>query len=164
MSMIDADILQLLYVEHSLSIRAAAAALGVAPRTVYGAMIQHGIARRRAGRPCVSGIAPRPLDAAAVRRLYQDERRSLRAIAAALGVSLRAVRAALAGADPPRPAPPPSAVCAETLRRLYLDEGRTIAEIAAATGASPSAVRAQLVRAAIPLRPRGPRPTESGAR
>src|SRR5690242_1753485 len=101
--MLDEGTLRRLYLEEQRSIRDIAALLEMPTRTVYDALIRYRIPRRpaafRGARPPDSEAS---LDEAALRHLYIEEERSIRAIAEHLDVSTRAVYEALIRYDIPR--------------------------------------------------------------
>lgn len=169
--MIDETTLRQLYLAEQRSIRAIAETTHVPVQTVRELLGRYGIPRRPAGfQPAPDQPDERSFDQAALRRLYLDERRSIRDIAAQYRISTRSVYDALVRYRIPRrsggyrrPAPradaqlEPAALDEATLRRLYEQEGETIAAIAAALACPPSRVRDALVRYRIPRRRRGRR-------
>ena len=166
--MLDEQRLRQLYLMEEQSIRAIAASERVSVRTIYNALIHYHIPRRSPGFRSAQAQRPdRLIDEAELRRLYLDEQRSIRAIAAHLHVSTRVVYDSLMAYQIPRrvgggrgsPAP---VLVLETgtldepiLRRLYQHEGRSIVDIAAALQCSPSRIRSALVRWGIERRRRG---------
>src|SRR4029078_4447778 len=90
--MFDESTLWRLYLEEQRSIRTIATLEGVSTRMVYDALIRHRIPRRPAGFRHVQVQLDHPvLDQAALRRLYLEEKRSIRAIASLAQVSTRKV-------------------------------------------------------------------------
>ncbi|HNP71863.1 MAG TPA: hypothetical protein PKK15_12160 [Kouleothrix sp.] len=96
---LDEAMLRRWYLEEERSIRAIADLAQVSTRVVYEALIRYGIPRRTAGqRPAgvAAGALPSaPIDEPTLRRLYEQEGRSIAAIAAALACSPARVRRAL---------------------------------------------------------------------
>lgn len=166
--MIDEDRLQQLYIAEQRSIRDIAALEHMPTRAIYDALIRYNIPRRPAGfhkkhlQPTTASF-----DEATLRRLYLDEERSIRDIAALYQVSTRAVYDALIHHRIPRrktgqQRPEPSVITfgnsvldKATLQRLYQEDGQSIAAIAASVTCAPSRIRSALVRWGIARRPRG---------
>lgn len=172
--MLDEVTLRHLYLEEQRSIRAIAELEHVPTRTVYDALIRYRIPRRPSGfhhKRLLPTSAP--FDEATLRRLYLEEERSIRDIAALYQVSTRMVYDALSRHRIPRRTvghrrPTPSAIAfgnrlldKATLQRLYREEGLSIAAIAEANRCPPSRVRNALVRWGIARRRRG-RPGRRG--
>jgi predicted DNA-binding protein YlxM (UPF0122 family) len=166
--MLDEQRLRQLYLVEEQSIRAIAASERVSVRTVYDALMHYHIPRRSPGfRAVQTQPSDRMIDEAELRRLYLDEQRSIRAIAAKIGVSTRVVYDSLMAYRIPRRTSggrgslaPPLMLAAGTLdepilRRLYQHEGRSIVDIAATLQCSPSCIRSALVRWGIERRRRG---------
>jgi hypothetical protein len=105
------------------------------------------------------------LDEMTLRRMYHEERLSIRAIADALGLNYRTIYDALMRWKIPRRPRglrtiyhvPTFAFDEATLRHLYLDAGHTIKEIAVTFQVAPSAVWSAMEYWQIPRRRRGPR-------
>jgi predicted DNA-binding protein YlxM (UPF0122 family) len=168
--LIDEDRLLQLYVAEQRSIRDIAAIEHVSTRAIYDALIHYDIPRRPAGfqnkRPQPKHT---PFNEAALRRLYLEEERSIRNIAALYEVSTRSVYDALSNyriprrkAGQQRPAPNVitfgnSVLDKATLQRLYQEDGQSIAAIAASIACAPSRIRNALVRWDIARRRRGRR-------
>jgi len=168
--MLDEVTLRYLYLEEQQSIRAIAALAHVPTRTVYTALIRYRIPRRPAGfRGVRAEAADDSLSEATLRRLYLEEERSIRDIAALYQVSTRKVYDAMRRYRIPRrtaghrrPTLPTQSRTDEffdeaTLQRLYTEEGQSIAAIAAAVACPPSRIRNALIRWDIPRRRRGRR-------
>ena len=167
--MIDEATLRHLYLHEQRSIRAIATITQVPVHVVRDLLRQYHIPRRTAGfQP--THPAPPTLDEATLRRMYQQDMRSIREIAAALELSTRSIYDALVRYRIPRRSGgyrrPVAAVVAPeqqnalseaTLRRLYEQEGESIAAIAQSFGCPPSRVRDAMVRWGIPRRRRGRR-------
>jgi predicted DNA-binding protein YlxM (UPF0122 family) len=166
--MLDESTLWRLYMEEQRSIRAIARLQGVSTRAVYDALIRHRIPRRPAGFRHTQMQLDHPvLDQAALRKLYLEEKRSIRTIAALTYVSTRKVYDLLRRYHIPRRSvgqqhtTPSSILVAHgsldelMLRRMYEEEGQTIAAIAVAAQCSPSRIRNALVRWGIERRRRG---------
>jgi hypothetical protein len=166
--MLDESTLRQLYLEHQRSIRDIAALEHVPTRTVYDALIHYRIPRRRSGFRSNYLPPANPLfDEATLRRLYLEEQRSIRDIAALYQVSTRMVYDAMSRYRIPRrtagqrrPAPLVIQVAngvldEATLRRMYEEEGQSIAAIAAAVACTPARIRNALVRWGIERRRRG---------
>jgi transposase-like protein len=170
MTLIDETRLRHLYLDEQQSIRAIAALEGVPTRLVYDALIRYRIPRRRSG----FRSAPAPpdnslFDEAELRRLYHEEQRSVRDIAALFNISTRMVYDAMSRYRIPRrtagqrrAAPLVIAVADGTLdeaalRRMYEEEGQSIAAIAAAAACTPARIRNALIRWGIARRRRGRR-------
>jgi predicted DNA-binding protein YlxM (UPF0122 family) len=86
------------YLDEERSIRAIAELAQVSTRAVYEALIAYGIPRRSGGqRPSEEAevVEASGVDEVALRRLYEDEGRSIAAIAAALACSPSRIRSAL---------------------------------------------------------------------
>ena len=168
--MIDEDKLQLLYVAEQRSIRDIAAIEQVSTRIIYDALTRYRIPRRPAGFH-KKHIQPAtlPFNEPTLRRLYLDEERSIRDIAALYTVSTRMVYDALSHYRIPRrktgpQRPAPSVITLgnrvldkATLQRLYQEDGQTIAAIAASLGCAPARIRKALMRWGIARRRRGRR-------
>jgi hypothetical protein len=88
--------LHALYVTQGLTIEQIAAQERVGPMTVWHALIDHDIPRRPHGRP-----VPPPPPALELRRLYAEERRPIRQLAAHFGVSYTTMRQRLHAAGIP---------------------------------------------------------------
>jgi predicted DNA-binding protein YlxM (UPF0122 family) len=169
--MLDETMLRRLYLEEQRSIREIAQLEHIPTRTVYDALIYYRIPRRASGfrSPRVQP-ASAPLDESTLRRLYLDEERSIRNIAALYQVSTRMVYDGLSRYRIPRRTTGhrrPSAAVIDladgsideaTLRRLYEEEGQSIAAIAASVACAPSRIRNALVRWDIARRSRGRQP------
>lgn len=168
--MLDEATLRRLYLEEQRSIRAIATREGIAAQSVHDALVRYEIPRRTSGFATLSRKAKHnQLDETTLRRLYIEERLTIRAIADLSNVSTRIVYDALSRYRIPRRvrgyrAEPANAIEVEggwldklTLQRLYINEGRPIAEIAATVRSSPSRIRNALVRWDIPRRRRGRR-------
>lgn len=85
------EILQDLYVEKQMTGTAMAATLGVPPTVLYRWLARAGIAKRRAG--MAKGYKVRAYPGAdEIRRLYLDERKSIRQMARSLGATPTTVR------------------------------------------------------------------------
>jgi predicted DNA-binding protein YlxM (UPF0122 family) len=166
--MLDESTLWRLYVEEQRSIRAIARLETVSTRAVYNALIRHRIPRRPAGFRRVQVQLDHPVfDQAALRKLYLEEKRSIRAIATLAQVSTRKVYDLLRQYHIPRRSmgyqhPANSFIHVAhgfldeaTLRRMYEEEGQSIAAIAATIKCSPSRIRNALVRWGIGRRRRG---------
>jgi predicted DNA-binding protein YlxM (UPF0122 family) len=166
--MIDEDRLQELYVAEQRSIRDIAALEHMSTRAVYDVLVRYSIPRRPAGfhnKPIQP--APASFNEANLRRLYLDEERSIRNIAALYQVSARMVHDALNRYRIPRrragqQRPVPSVITfgdsvldKATLQRLYQEDGQSIAAIASSVACAPSRIRNALVRWDIPRRRRG---------
>jgi predicted DNA-binding protein YlxM (UPF0122 family) len=167
--MIDEGRLKQLYIVEQRSIREIAAVEQVPTRTVYDALMHYRIPRRPAGfQNKHPQPTPMPFNETALRRLYLDEERSIRDIAALCEVSTRVVYDALSRCYIPRRAtgqrrPAPDAIAfgdnvldKAALQRLY-EDGQTIAAIAAMLACPPSRIRNALVRWGIARRRRGRR-------
>jgi predicted DNA-binding protein YlxM (UPF0122 family) len=166
--MLDESELRHLYLEEQRSIRNIATLLQVSTHTIYSALISYHIPRRASGFrwPRDQSITA-PFDEATLRRLYLDEERSIRNIAARYQVSTRMVYEALGRYGIPRRTTghrrPSAMVIAvtdgsideATLRRMYEEDGQSIAAIAASVSCAPSRIRNALVRWGIPRRRRG---------
>lgn len=168
--MIDETRLRQLYLEEQQSIRAIAALEGVPTRLIYDALIHYRIPRRQSGfRSNAAQPASMLLDEATLRRLYLEEHRSIRDIAALHQVSTRMVYDAMsryriprrtAGQRRPAPLVIPIAngsLDEAALRRMYEEAGQSIAAIAAATACTPARIRNALIRWGIARRRRGRR-------
>jgi predicted DNA-binding protein YlxM (UPF0122 family) len=167
--MIDEVRLRQLYITERRSIRDIAALERVSTRMIYDALIHYHIPRRPAGfRPKNPQPAQSPLNEATLRRLYLQEQRSIRDIAALQQVSTRTVYDALSHYSiPRRPAGQPRqstpsmitlgnrVLDKPTLQRLYEEDGQSIAAIAASLSCPPSRIRSALVRWGIERRRRG---------
>jgi transposase-like protein len=169
--MLDEITLRRLYLEEQRSIRAIAQLEQVPTRTVYEALICYHIPRRASGfRSPPVQPASVPLDEPTLRRLYLDEERSIRNIAALYQVSTRMVYDSMCRYRIPRRTTGhrrPGATVIDvadgsideaTLRRLYEEEGQSIAAIAASVACAPSRIRNALVRWGIARRRRGRQP------
>jgi predicted DNA-binding protein YlxM (UPF0122 family) len=166
--MLDETMLRQLYLEEQRSIREISQLEHVSTRSVYDALIHYRIPRRASGfrSPRVQRASV-TLDEPTLRRLYLDEERSIRDIAALYQVSTRMVYDAMGRYVIPRRTTghrKHSATVLEladggidqaTLRRLYEEEGQPIAAIAASLSCAPSRVRNALVRWGIARRSRG---------
>jgi predicted DNA-binding protein YlxM (UPF0122 family) len=160
--------LRRLYLEEQRSIRDIARLEQMPTRSVYDALIRYRIPRRPAGFHSPR-VAPAviPLDEPTLRRLYLDEKRSIRDIAALYKVSTRMVYDTMSRYRIPRRttghrrtsvmeiAMADGSIDEATLRRMYEVEGQTIATIAAAVACTPSRIRNALVRWGIARRRRG---------
>ncbi len=169
--MLDETKLRQLYLEEQRSIREIAQLEHIPTRTVYDSLIYYRIPRRAAGfhSPRVQP-ASAPLDEPTLRRLYLDEERSIRNIAALYQVSTRMIHDALsryriprrtAGHRQPRATVldlADGAIDEAALRRMYEEERQSIAAIAAAVSCAPSRIRNALVRWGIARRRRGRQP------
>jgi transposase len=171
--MLDEITLRRLYVDEQRSIREISQLVHTSTRSVYDALIQYRIPRRTSG---FRSLHVQPvntvLDEATLRRLYLDEERSIRNIAALYQVSTRMVYDAMGryriprrttGHRKQRPAVLELAdgtISEADLRRMYEEEGQSIAAIAAAVTCAPSRIRNALVRWGIARRKRG---RQSGA-
>ena len=169
--MINENRLRQLYLDEQQSIRAIAALEGIPTRMIYDALIHYRIPRRAAGfrSPRVQPASVL-LDEPTLRRLYLDEERSIRNIAALYQVSTRMVYDALSRYRIPRRAAgnrrqritvldlAGGPIDEVTLRRLYEEEGQSIAAIAASVACAPSRIRNALVRWDIARRRRGRQP------
>ena len=167
--MIEEERLQQLYVTEQRSIRDIATLEHLPTRTVYDALIHYRIPHRPAGFHTKKPKATEsPLNEMTLRRLYLEEQRSIRDIAALQQVSTRMVYDALTHYRiPRRPAgqqrrPMPNAITLgtsvldkPTLQHLYEEEGQSIAAIAASLSCAPSRIRRALVRWGIARRRRG---------
>ena len=166
--MIDETRLRQLYLDEQQSIRAIAALEGVPTRLIYDALIRYRIPRRQSGfRSNAVQPTRSQMDEATLRRLYLEEQRSIRDIAALHHVSTRMVYDAMSRYRIPRrtarqrrPAPPFIPVADGTLdevalRHMYEEEGQSIAAIAAATACTPALIRNALIRWGIARRRRG---------
>jgi len=167
---IDEMTLRQLYLEKQLSIRAVAEIMHVTTRTIYAALIHYRIPRRPAGfRSQRLQLTDAPLDETTLRRVYLEEERSIRDIAALYQVSTRVVYDSLSHYRIPRrtsgfrqPSEKLFTLAGGTidqmmLRRLYEEQGLSIAAIAAEAQCSPSQIRNALVRWGIARRRRGRR-------
>jgi hypothetical protein len=165
---LDESELRHLYLEEQRSIRSIAALFQVSTYAIYNALIRYHIPRHPSGFRSPHGQPVKAqLDEAMLRRLYLDEKRSIRNIAALHKVSTRHVQTALVRYRIPRRTsgqqrPRPNVITLgdgvldkATLQRLYQDDGQSIAAIAASIACSPSGIRNALVRWDIPLRRRG---------
>ena len=168
--LIDETRLRQLYLDEQQSIRAIAALEGVPTRSIYDALIHYRIPRRQAGFRSSSLQSADPLfHEATLRRLYLEEQRSIRDIAALHHVSTRIVYDAMSRYRIPRrtagqrrPAPLVIQVAdglldEAALRRMYEEEGQSIAAIAAAVACTPARIRNALIRWGIARRRRGRR-------
>ena len=166
--MLDEATLRRLYLEEQRSIREIAQLEHVPTRSVYDALVHYRIPRRASGfRSPRAQPASAPLDEATLQRLYLDEERSIRNIAALYQVSTRMVYDTLSryriprrttGHRQPRPAMlelPAGTIDEAALRRMYEEEGQSIAAIAASVSCAPSRIRNALVRWGITRRRRG---------
>jgi predicted DNA-binding protein YlxM (UPF0122 family) len=167
-TMLDEITLRRLYLDEQRSIREISQLMHVSTRGVYDALIYYRIPRRASGfRNPQAQPANTALDEATLRRLYLDEERSIRDIAALCNVSTRMVYDAMgryniarrtSGHRKQRPMVlelEGNTIDEATLRRMYEEEGQSIAEIAAAVSCAPSRIRNALVRWHIARRKRG---------
>jgi predicted DNA-binding protein YlxM (UPF0122 family) len=174
--MLDEVTLRRLYLEEQRSIREIAQLEDVPTRTVYDALIRYRIPRRAAGfRSTRVQPASISLEEPALRRLYLDEERSIREIAALYQVSTRMVYDAMGRYRIPRRTSghrkPGTTVLdladgtidEATMRRLYEEEGLSIAAIAASVSCPPSRIRNALIRWNIVRRRRGRRDGNASA-
>jgi len=87
------------YLEEARSIREIAELAQVSTRAVYEALIRYGIPRRTVGQRRTAefafGDTDKAIDEATLRRLYEEQRQSILAIASALACSPSRIRSAL---------------------------------------------------------------------
>jgi predicted DNA-binding protein YlxM (UPF0122 family) len=167
-NVLDETTLRRLYLEEQRSIREIAKLEHISTRAIYAALIHHHIPRRTAGfrSPRVQP-ASAPLDEPTLRRLYLDEERSIRNIAALYQVSTRIVYDALSRYCIPRRTTghryqsatlldlADGAIDEATLRRLYEEESLSIVAIAASVSRTPACIRNALIGWGIARRKRG---------
>jgi predicted DNA-binding protein YlxM (UPF0122 family) len=167
-TMLEETTLRRLYLEEQRSIREIAQTEHVSTRSVYDALIHYRIPRRASGfRNPRAQPASVTLDEPTLRRLYLDEERSIRNIAALYHVSTRMVYDTMGRHQIPRRTTghrkqramllelADGTIDQATLRRMYEEEGQSIAAIAASVSCAPSRIRSALVRWGIARRRRG---------
>jgi hypothetical protein len=157
-----------MYLDEQRSIREIAQLEHISTRAIYDALIHYCIPRRAPGfRRRRAQPASVPFDEPTLRRLYLDEERSIRNIAALYQVSTRIVYDALSRYCIPRRTTghrrqratvldlADASIDEATLRRLYEEEGQSIAAIAASVSCPRSRIRNALIHWGIARRKRG---------
>lgn len=134
-----------------LTQEAIGALYGVSSDTVRVRLAEAGVPRREP-------VGRQKLPISEMRRLYEEENRTLTEIGRIVGVTKQTVGSHLEAAGVVLRGRAPSAAVLAEVRRLYVDEKLTQAEVADRLGVAPATVKGYLTAAGVRSRPRGPKP------